>query len=90
MNGLNEMAALIRQQRDAVLSSWRQQVTHLPSARNLDTPTLNDHIPQLLDELADALATRSDRTIPEALAKGTSPVQRADARDSTLGAADAS
>ena len=74
MNGLNEMAALIRQQRDAVLSSWRHQVRQLPSARKLDTPTLNDHIPQLLDELADALATRSDRTIPEALAKGTSPV----------------
>ena len=74
MNGLIEMAALIRQQRDAVLSSWRQQVKQLPSARNLDTPTLNDHIPQLLDELADALAPRSDGTIPEALAKGTSPV----------------
>ena len=56
MNGLTEMAALIRQQREAVLSSWRQQVKQLPSARNLDTPTLNDHIPQLLDELADALA----------------------------------
>lgn len=74
MNGLNEMAALIRQQRDAVLSSWRHQVKQLPSARNLDTPTLNDHIPQLLDELADALAPRSDRPLPEALAKGTSPV----------------
>ena len=74
MNGLNEMAALIRQQRDAVLSSWRHQVKQLPSARKLDTPTLNDHIPQLLDELADALAARSGGTIPEALAKGTSPV----------------
>ena len=74
MNGLIEMAALIRQQRDAVLSSWRQQVEQLPSARKLDTPTLNDHIPQLLDELADALAPTSDGTIPEALAKGTSPV----------------
>src|SRR5215212_957748 len=59
---------------DALLSSWRQQVKQLRSARNLDTPTLNDHIPQLLDELADAVATRSDRTMPEALAKGTSPV----------------
>jgi two-component system phosphate regulon sensor histidine kinase PhoR len=74
VNGLNEMAALIRQQRDAVLSSWREQVKQLPSARNLDAPTLNDHIPQLLDELADALVARSDGNIPEALAKGTSPV----------------
>jgi hypothetical protein len=60
MNGLTEMAALIRQQREAVLSSWRKQVKQFPSARNLDTPTLNDHIPQLLDELAAALATTSD------------------------------
>lgn len=74
MNGPNELAALIRQQRDALLSSWRQQVKQLRSARNLDTPTLNDDIPQLLDELADALESRSDLTIPEALAKGTPPV----------------
>jgi len=74
MNGLNELAALIRQERDALLSSWRQQVRQLPSARNLDTPTLNDDGPQLLDELADALKSRSDRTIPEALAKGSPPV----------------
>src|SRR5207248_4940904 len=74
MKGLNEMATLIRQQRHALLSSWRQQVKQLPSARNLDTPTLNDHIPQLLDELADALAPRSDEPILEALAKGSPPV----------------
>src|SRR5215469_8767989 len=74
MNGLNELAALIRQQRDALLSSWRQQVRQLPSARNLDTPTLNDDIPQLLEELANALKSKSDRTIPEALARGSPPV----------------
>jgi two-component system, OmpR family, phosphate regulon sensor histidine kinase PhoR len=74
MNRPNGLAALIRQQRDALLSRWRQQVKQLPSARNLDTPILNDHIPQLLDELADALESRSDRTTPEALAKGSPPV----------------
>ena len=74
MNGLNELAALIRQQRDALLSAWRQEVRQLPSARNLDTPTLNDHIPQLLYELADALQSRSDQTTPQALAKGSPPV----------------
>jgi len=74
MNNLNELAVLITNQREALLSTWRQQVKQLPSARNLDTPTLNDHIPQLLDELADALTSRSDRTIPEALARGSPPV----------------
>ncbi len=45
----------------------------LESARDLDVPTLNDHIPQLLDELAAALQTKSDQTIPEALVQGSPP-----------------
>jgi signal transduction histidine kinase len=69
-----ELAALITQQGYALLAAWRQQVKQLASARNLDTPTLNDHIPQLLDELADALNSKSDRRISEALAKGSPPV----------------
>lgn len=69
-----ELGALITQQGDALLSTWRQQVKQLASARNLDTPTLNDHIPQLLDELADALNSRSEGGISEALAKGSPPV----------------
>src|SRR5262249_14601242 len=72
--GQSELALLIRQERDGLISTWRQQVKQLPSARNLDTPTLNDHIPQLLDELADALNSRSDQKIPEALARGSPPV----------------
>jgi signal transduction histidine kinase len=47
-------------------------VRQLPSAQHLDTPTLNDHVPRLIDELAAALKGRSDETIPEALA-GASP-----------------
>jgi two-component system, OmpR family, phosphate regulon sensor histidine kinase PhoR len=74
MNGLNELAALIRQQGDVLLSSWRQLVKQLPSARNLDTPTLNDHIPQLLDELMGTLESKSERKAAEVLAKGSPPV----------------
>jgi two-component system phosphate regulon sensor histidine kinase PhoR len=73
MNNVNKLADLVRKQGDALLSNWRQQVRQLPSARNLDTPTLNDHIPGLLDELAGALQARSDQTIAEALAEGSSP-----------------
>lgn len=40
----------------------------LPNARTLSIPTLNDHIPFLLDELAEAFKTQSDETIPTALA----------------------
>jgi signal transduction histidine kinase len=56
-SNLPQLAVLIRQRREEVLKSWREQVRHLPAARNLDAPTLNDHIPQVLDELADALTT---------------------------------
>jgi signal transduction histidine kinase len=51
---------------------WRQQVKQLPSAQNLDTPALNDHIPHFLEELAVALQSQSRKTIPEAL-EGASP-----------------
>ena len=70
---LDQLAALIRRERDALLSRWRQQVRELPSAQHLDVPTLNDHVPQLIDELAEALKARSDETIPEALSEASPP-----------------
>ena len=73
INNLNQLAALIRQERDAVLDRWRQQVKQLPSAKHLDIPALNDHIPDLLNEIAAALQSRSRETIPEALAEGSPP-----------------
>jgi two-component system phosphate regulon sensor histidine kinase PhoR len=73
INDLDKLAALIKQERHALLSRWRQQVRQLPSARQLDIPTLNDHIPGLLDELATALQSKSDQTIPEALSEGSPP-----------------
>lgn len=57
-----------------MLAQWRAQVRQLPSAKDLDTPTLNDHIPELLDELATAFERVSDKTIPEALLEGSPPV----------------
>ncbi len=40
---------------------------------DLDTPTLNDHIPALLDELSLALFTHANASIPEHLQDGSSP-----------------
>jgi two-component system phosphate regulon sensor histidine kinase PhoR len=71
---LDELATLIDRGRSSVLTSWRQQVRELPSARNLDIPALNDHMPGLLDELITALQTRSEQTIPEACSMRTPPV----------------
>jgi two-component system phosphate regulon sensor histidine kinase PhoR len=64
---LKKFAALIKGEREALLSSWRKQVRELPSAKGLDTPTLNDHMPRLIGELALALEQGSDQTIPEAV-----------------------
>jgi two-component system phosphate regulon sensor histidine kinase PhoR len=70
---LDRLAALIEGGRDALLARWRRQVRELPAARHLDVPTLNDHIPGLLDELVAALQSPSGQTIPEELAEGSAP-----------------
>jgi two-component system, OmpR family, phosphate regulon sensor histidine kinase PhoR len=51
---LGQLATLIRRERDGLLVRWRNRVRELPSAKNLDIPALNDHVPLLIDELADA------------------------------------
>ena len=73
VNELDRLAVLIVRERQALLSRWREQVRLLPSARSLDTPTLNDHMPGLIDELAAALQVKSDQTIPEALLEVSPP-----------------
>ena len=73
IQNLERLAALIKRERDALLSQWREQVRRLPSAKYLDTPALNDHVPALLDELTNAFHSVSDQTIPEALVEGSPP-----------------
>ncbi|MFO0964238.1 MAG: sensor histidine kinase [Gemmataceae bacterium] len=74
MRDLERLAALIKHEQDALLSRWRQQVRQLPSAKRLDTPALNDHVPALLDELVNELLVASHQTIPQALLEGSPPV----------------
>lgn len=57
---LTMLASLIKERRDEVLAKWRQQVRQLPGAANLDTPTINDQVPDLLDSLAAALKTNTE------------------------------
>jgi two-component system phosphate regulon sensor histidine kinase PhoR len=52
---LVRFAEIIQRNREVLLKSWRDEVRQLPAAANLDTPTLNDHVPPLLDELTAAL-----------------------------------
>jgi signal transduction histidine kinase len=64
---LDELAALIRRERDILLAEWRHEVRQLSVAHNLDVPTLNDHIPDLLEELACELEVCSDESMIEGL-----------------------
>lgn len=73
MTNLNKLAGLIRQERQSLLSQWRLQVRELPSAKHLDTPTLNDHMPGLLYELATELKSNSEATIPEVFLEESPP-----------------
>ena len=74
VDDLSKMAALIKRERKALLSQWRREVRELPSARHLDAPTLNDHVPELIDEFAIALEVRSGETIPAALRESSPQV----------------
>jgi signal transduction histidine kinase len=67
------LASIIDQDRQALLMRWRQQVRQIPSARKLDIPTLNDHIPILLDELVAGLQEDSDETILDVACSGSAP-----------------
>lgn len=70
---LGKLARVLDQEREAVLALWRQRVRQLPSAAHLDAPTLDDHIPGLLREVVEALATRSEAEIADTVEAGTSP-----------------
>jgi two-component system phosphate regulon sensor histidine kinase PhoR len=71
---LNDLAGLLRSGRQDLLSRWREEVRNLPSAKLLDIPTLNDHIPGLIQELAVAFESGVAQTIPDGLAEESAPI----------------
>jgi two-component system, OmpR family, phosphate regulon sensor histidine kinase PhoR len=68
-NDLQALSALIAREREGLLSRWRQQVRLLASAAHLDAPTLNDHIPGFVDEVARALVLGDREPIQQAITK---------------------
>jgi two-component system, OmpR family, phosphate regulon sensor histidine kinase PhoR len=68
---LHTLATLIRQERDTLLTQWRQEVRRLSVAHDLDVPTLNNHIPGLLEELADELEAYVDESMIGELKKNS-------------------
>lgn len=74
---LQRLAGALRREKSRLLDTWRGQVRQLPSAEGLDVPTLNDHIPDLIDELAFAMEANSGETVVEAVLEGTPPAHGA-------------
>jgi two-component system, OmpR family, phosphate regulon sensor histidine kinase PhoR len=70
---LRKLGGMIRDERDIILARWRRQVRQLPSAQGLSTPSLNDHMPVLLDELAEALESQPEHFVEDALLQGSPP-----------------
>ena len=66
-NHLILLADLLRKESDALMCDWRSEVRKLGVAKDLDVPTLNDHIPDLIEELACELEACSDETMIEGL-----------------------
>jgi PAS domain S-box-containing protein len=66
------LSELIRAHRQEILATWEQAVRQLPVARNLDRPTLIDHIPSVLDriaDLADEIGTGGSPQLPADVAE---------------------
>lgn len=70
----SKMAALIRENNETLLAFWRRKAREeLHSDKQLDRPTLNDHIPLLLQELANAFDLEADYASVKAITSGASP-----------------
>jgi signal transduction histidine kinase len=67
---LQRLASLILDKGDVLLTAWRREVRKLPGAADLDAPTINDEVPQLLESLAKELISGSEE--PDALISATS------------------
>lgn len=57
---LLRLFALIKDRRDELLTRWRHQIRQIPAAASLDTPTINDQVPELLDTLANSLKSENE------------------------------
>jgi len=61
------LAASIREERAHLLTQWQQEVRKLSIAQDLDTLSLNDHVPEILEELAYELENCLDESMIEQL-----------------------
>ena len=52
---MSALTSLLRERRDDILQEWESRVGRLPAAHGLTSPTLRDHLPNILNLLADAV-----------------------------------
>lgn len=62
---IHHLARLVRDTKVELLARWRASLRGLPGAERLDRPTLDDHIPDLIEEIAAALIQGDDQSIVE-------------------------
>ena len=66
MKNLDRLASELTTQSDRIMARWREQVGVFASARGFDVPTLNDHMPLWIAELASTLRAACAPAPPEA------------------------
>src|SRR5712691_1057978 len=59
------LGELIRDRHRDILSEWIDEVCRLPVASGLDRPALVDHIPDVLDRIADMADALANGTVPQ-------------------------
>jgi signal transduction histidine kinase len=74
IGNLVTLGHLIDEDKETILLRWRERVRQLPSAKGLDVPALNDHMPALLDEMAQLLREHSADAFEEKLLSGSPPM----------------
>jgi len=61
---VNTLTSFIRERRDEIVREWLSRVEGLPSAPGLTPQSLRDHMPDILDRLADAIDRRDQGPRP--------------------------
>jgi PAS domain S-box-containing protein len=64
---LHPLADFLRTHRDAILEAWEAEVRQLPAARTLSQVALRDHLPLLLEAIADMMVQPAPPPAQDAL-----------------------
>ena len=71
---VEHLAEVFGRSREEIISEWRVQAGKLLRERNLDTPTITDHLPDLVAEITRDLALSRDGALSVEQTRGSPPV----------------